>query len=146
MEPAAQLILGVACVAVAVVTVGFLASVPRRRAFLKGRTSCEELWRQEGPPLPDVERVLAMVCEAFVLRRDDVWLLRPDDTLRAIYEAMYPPRLGLPDAREIEVLTREAAQRFSVSHTETERWVRSNPTLGEVVDVCLMAHDRVAAG
>lgn len=53
--------------------------------------------------MPTVERILALVGNAFLLREGDTWKLRPDDKPVEIYRAIYP-KGSLADALELETL------------------------------------------
>jgi hypothetical protein len=132
----------VATVAISVVAAlvyRFYRQVPPRRAFVRNRQSDVAIWEGlVGPAqLSRVESVLAATCEAFLLKRSDAWRLRPGDTLRAMYESSYPPKLGLPDALEYEFLFRALHTEFGVPEASIRDLWAENPTLADMVALCL---------
>jgi hypothetical protein len=86
---------------------------PTRR-FLRRCTCDRDRWSGEYPAdqLPLVVDVLHLVCRVFLLSEDDVFRLRPDDRLLAIYKAAYP--YGGADALELESLARELRESYGV--------------------------------
>jgi hypothetical protein len=96
----------------AVVTLGwrFYRQVPPRRSFVISRRDDVTIWnatlRSEDRALG--KSVLELLCDTFDFERTDVWRLQPHDTLRAIYEAAYPPGLGFR--------TLSSARRFSTPY------------------------------
>ena len=76
--------------------------------------------------------VLGLIRDEFHLRRDDIYRLRPDDRLMAIYRAAYPR--GGADAMEFEGLTWTLHDKFCIPQDEL---VLPDPTVADIVRLCL---------
>jgi hypothetical protein len=73
--------------------------------YLRNRESNKKLWVEiySSDNLSVVEDALNDIQYAFLLRKEDIFRLRPDDLLLDIYKAVYP--LQGADALEFETLT-----------------------------------------
>ncbi len=102
--------------------------------YLKGREPDQSLWEIEySKEMPRVLEILRLVCKALLLRDDDVYRLRPNDRVLAIYKAAYPH--GGPDSLELESLATEVRRRYHVDVTAL--W--GSLSIRQIVDACLGA-------
>jgi hypothetical protein len=135
METAFQIL---ALAALVVITALFTLSKFRHPwEFLRDRAAEPERWWQlYGPDQhATVVSALEVVRDAFLLRKDDVFRLRPEDRLLALYRAANPP--GECDALEFNFLEGMLAERF---HVETPAMKNlEDPTVQDVVELCLKA-------
>ena len=92
-------LLGIAVLALVIVGIIRSRTEPSW-AYLRNRTPDPDLWRRHYPVVEQttVITVLGLIRDEFHLRRDDIYRLRPDDRLMAIYRAAYPR--GGADAME----------------------------------------------
>jgi hypothetical protein len=100
--------------------------------LLRDRVPDERSWQALFPPeqMPAVRLALQAVVDAFLLRREDIYRLRPDDRLHAIYRAAYPSNQA-PDALEFETLSK-----WLVTHCHVPESVlaqESDPSVQDVV-------------
>jgi hypothetical protein len=103
--------------------------------FLRDRTLDQTLWERSysQSQFPIVICALQAIGEAFLLRKDDIYRLRPGDRLLAIYKAAYPKR-G-PDALEIELLSKTLMKQFMVPEAVLRQ--HTDPSVQDVLQLCL---------
>jgi hypothetical protein len=89
---------------------------PSTRAFVRKRVLDEAVWgaRYAGESMTFTIAVLQLLCDVFLLKPDDKWRLRPEDTPREIYEAQYPPGEFSVDTLETLWFVDELQRQFSV--------------------------------
>jgi len=138
------LILAVSIAVVSWLAWRFYHQVPPRRAFVASRDSDIGAWEANisSGNLTLAQAVLEEVCDAFLFKPTDAWRLRPDDKLRSIYGAAYPSKLGLPDAMEYEILFDALHRKFSVTKRQLRNLWASEPTLGDLVAICVGVAER----
>ena len=104
--------------------------------YLRDRKPDLSVWQSSFGPdqMPVVLAALRTVSEAFLLRREDILKLRPEDKLHEIYRAAYP-NTQTPDALEFEVLSKQLIQHFNVP--EATLIGERHPTVQDVVVWCL---------
>jgi hypothetical protein len=133
------MVFSIAAAIVAVLAHRFYRQMPPRYVLLKGREESQSLWESlvGSEQLPRVHEILLATCDAYLLKRSDAWQLRPDDTLRSIYEDAYPPGFGLADTLEHEIMFDTLHKTFGVPEDTIRALWRGEPTLADVVSCCL---------
>ncbi|OAI21166.1 hypothetical protein BJL95_04135 [Methylomonas sp. LWB] len=99
----------------------------------------KKLWVEiySSNDLPVVEDALDDIKNAFLLRNDDVFRLRPNDLLLDIYNAAYPHKWA--DTLEFETLTLSLKKKGIPEKALAEL---TNPTVGDIINLCLTLHSR----
>lgn len=122
----------------------FYRRVPPRRAFVLNRKDSIAHWEAIVSPeqLPRVHAILIATCDVYLFKRTDAWRLRPDDRLKAIYDSIYPPKLGLADTLEGVFMFDALQKEFGVPESEIRHLWKSDPTLADVVACCLKQQER----
>jgi len=103
--------------------------------YLIGREPDRGPWEALYPGLDHAPVVAALerIREAFLLRREDTFRLRPTDQLIDIYRAAYPRR-DIPDALEFENLWKTLKKHHGLSEVELDGLTEMN--VGDVVSLC----------
>lgn len=104
--------------------------------FLRERDPDERPWQDLFTPreMPVVQSALQAVVEAFLLRKSDIYRLRPSDRLLAIYRAAYPDKQA-PDGLEFETLSKQLVSKFHVPEAIIAE--ERDPCVEDVVRWCL---------
>jgi hypothetical protein len=104
--------------------------------FLRERPLDQGVWQRiyVAEQMPIVLSALQAISNAFLLRRDDIYRLRPNDKLLAIYRAAYPSN-KTPDALEFESLSKTLTKQFRVPESVMAQY--NDPTIRNVVQWCL---------
>jgi hypothetical protein len=116
----------------------FNRAVPPARAFVRERVSSEQTWSDlyRDDTLNVASSVLDSLCDAFLFKRSDKWRLWPSDRLRDIYEAQYPPALGLADTLEHVFLVDDLGRRFDVPEEALFALWKKDPSIQDLVETC----------
>lgn len=103
------------------------------RALVVARSPAQTTWSDfVDADLPVLQEVLCLVADAMMLRRDDIWRLRPSDSPANIYQAAHPKGAGI-DSFEFEFLYRDLDRHFGISVND----VGPNGPLAELVRACI---------
>jgi len=104
--------------------------------FLRERAPDQDLWQRLYTPeqLPVALLALRAITDAFLLRQDDAYRLRPEDKLLAIYRAAYPNK-QTPDSLEFEMLSKNLMGQFHVPEQVLAQY--NDPSVQDIVQLCL---------
>lgn len=107
--------------------------------YLRNRVPDKKPWVAiySSNDLPAVEAALEDIKNAFLLRNDDVFRLRPNDLLLDIYKAAYPHKWA--DTLEFETLTLSLKKKGISEKVLADL---TNPTVGDIINLCLALHSR----
>jgi hypothetical protein len=84
----------------------------------RDRLADAEVWRDRfGQDFGIADRMLLIFCDAFMFTAEDRFKFRPEDTVSAVYRALYPSR-GVPDALEDTFLIRGLEKEFGFTFDE----------------------------
>jgi len=111
--------------------------------YVRGRAADAACWERHysAELLPFVQKVRETIQAAFLLRKDDIDRLRPDDRLSAIYRAAYP-RPWLADTLEFETLQAALRKEYHVPESLLSTlWAM---TVGDVIQLCIAHREDVA--
>jgi hypothetical protein len=104
--------------------------------LLRERAPDQGLWQRLYTPeqMPVTLSALQAISDAFLLRQDDIYRLRPEDKLLAIYRAAYPSE-HTPDSLEFEVLSDKLMRQFHVPESVLAQY--NDPSVQDIVQLCL---------
>jgi hypothetical protein len=117
----------------AVAIIGAVWCSVRRGGYLPepfGHRTCRGIyWRQAFPGVPktEIREFLLMFVSAFAFRETERLRLSPDDTVMAVYRALYP-KSWMPDSLEIETLAGDLRKKYGVELTAA--WREQDISLG----------------
>lgn len=128
-----------------IVAIALVLTLPfeilRRRALRRfwNRPCMGIRWRRQFPDAPktEIREFLTLFVDAFGYKHKRRTCFSPDDLVRDVYQAEYPPGFALADGMELETLGMDLEERYGVDLHAV--W-RENITLGE-----LYAHTRTRA-
>ena len=110
--------------------------IPVPRSY-RDRPSQQAAWdgRYHHAPPPEVDRVIALICDTFLFHPDNRHKFAPDDRLMDVYRACYPRRWGWlrGDCMEIENILMALGIDADALHPEI--------SLGELVDLTIRSRN-----
>ena len=111
---------------------GRFCCVPVPRPY-RDRTSQRSAWddRYQHAPPPEMDRVIALICDTFLFHPDNRNKFAPDDRLLDVYRACYPSRWYWPQGDCMEIENILIALDF---HSDT---LHPEISLGDLVDLTI---------